>query len=64
MVKQVRLNPKGGLLTTQIEVLLPAPSINPSPTYDYEITWMLNNGTTKVSPKKSSSNLVIFADQM
>ncbi|AEE49553.1 hypothetical protein [Haliscomenobacter hydrossis] len=64
MVKQVRLNPKGGLLTTQIEVLLPVPSINPAPTYDYEITWMLNNGTTKVSPKKSSSNLVIFADQM
>lgn len=64
MVKQIRLNPKGGLLTSQIEVLLPAPSINPSPTFQYEITWMLNNGTTKVSAKKSSSNLVIFADQI
>lgn len=64
MVKQVRLNPRGGLLTTQIEVLLPAASINTAPTFDYEITWMLTNGSTKVSPKKSSSNLVIFADQM
>lgn len=64
MIKQIRLNPKSNVLTAQIEVLLPVASINPAPTFDYEITWMLNNGSTKVSPKKSSSNLVIFADQM
>lgn len=63
MVKQIRLNPKSGSLAMQIEVLLPAASINSSPTYDYEVTWILSNGTTKVMPKKTSTNLVIFADQ-
>jgi hypothetical protein len=63
MVKQIRLNPKSGSLAVQIEVLLPAASVNISPTYDYEVTWILSNGTTKVLPKKTSTNLVIFADQ-
>ncbi len=64
MMKQVRLNPKTGFLTTQVEVLLPAAFLNLEPKFDYEITWMLNNGTSKVSPVKSSTNLVIYADQM
>lgn len=64
MSKQVRINPKSGLLTSQVEVLMPASYLNIEPKYDYEITWMLTNGTSKTSPKKSSTALVIFADQM
>lgn len=64
MARQVRLNPKSGQLSTQTEVLLPAPYLKLEPKYDYEITWMMNDGTTRKSGKKSSTSLVIFADQL
>ncbi len=64
MVKQIRLNPKTGLLTTQVEVLLPAPYINPDPKFEYEVIWNLTNGSTKKSLKKSTNGLVIYADQL
>ena len=64
MVRQVRLNPKSGLLTAQIEVLMPAAYLKLEPKYEYETSWILTNGTTKNSVRKSSTGLVIFADQM
>ncbi len=64
MVKQVRLNPKAGLLTAQVEVLLPASYINADPKYDYEVIWNLNSGGTKNIPKKSTGSTIIYADQL
>jgi hypothetical protein len=64
MLKQVRINPKSGQLMVQAEVLLPSISSLIEPKYDYEITWILNDGTNKKSPLKSSTSVVIFADKI
>lgn len=64
MVKQIRLNPKSGQLTAQVEVLQPASWYQKESTYSYQVTWMLNDGSTKSSAIKTGNALVIYADQI
>jgi hypothetical protein len=58
--KQIRMNIRAGQTADRINFLQPGSEFG----YDYEISWAINDGTTRTSPRKSSTSLVIYADNL
>jgi hypothetical protein len=58
--KQIRLNIRAAQTTERINFLQPGEQF----AYDYEVTWTMNDGTTRSSGRKPSSSLVIYADNL
>lgn len=58
LTRTIRLNPKNGQLSGQVELLMPANKLE----YQYEVNWFLADGTSKNSIKKTGSNSIIYAD--
>jgi len=59
-VKQVTLNAARSQLSERIEFMLPAGSY----AYEYEISWRLTGGRTATSGRKSSSDAILFVDNV
>ena len=64
MMRQIRLSPRSGILAAQIEILEPSSFVQTESSYEFEVSWILKDGTSKKSDRKSSTSLVIFADQL
>lgn len=64
IVRQVRLNPRSDVVNTQVEILEPASYLEIDPKYEYEISWIMRDGNTQKSERKTGNSLVIFADQL
>jgi hypothetical protein len=58
--KQIRLSTRAGQTAERINFLQPGDTF----AYDYEVIWTMNDGTSKSSPRKSSTSLVIYADNL
>lgn len=58
--KSLRLDPKKGLLSGQIEVLMPANAL----AYDYEISWYMKSGKVENSGKLPGLSSLIFVDTL
>lgn len=59
-IRVVRLNPRTGQLSQQIDILMASGSF----TYQYEVTWFLTDGSTKTSEKKPGNSSIIYADNI
>jgi hypothetical protein len=59
-LRLVKLNPRTGQLSQQIDLLMPSDNY----AYKYEITWFLSDGTTKGSGKKPGNSSILYADTL
>lgn len=59
-MKQIRLNIRAGQTTERISFLQPINQLE----YDYEVTWTMNDGSSRSSGRKSGTSLVIYADNL
>jgi hypothetical protein len=59
-LRLVKLNPRTGQLSQQVDLLMPSESF----AYQYEITWFLSDGNTKGSGKKPGKSSIIYADTL
>ena len=59
-VRQVSLNAAKGQLSERLEILLPANQTD----YQYEITWRLRGDRTVNSGRKTSSDSILFVDEV
>jgi hypothetical protein len=59
-VRQVTLNAGKGQLSERIEFMLPAGSY----AYEYEISWRFTGGKTATSGRRSSSDAILFVDDI
>ena len=57
-VKEMRMVTKSNQLSGQVEIIQPKDIMD----YEYEVTWHLNDGTTKSSGKKSANTKSLFVD--
>lgn len=57
-VRTIRLNPKTGQLSGQVDVLMPANKLE----YTYEVNWFLINGTTKSTGRLPGRSSIIYVD--
>lgn len=57
-IKQIRLNPKSGQMSGQVELVLPRDKME----YEYECIWYMNNGTTKSTGRKPGDQGLLFVD--
>jgi hypothetical protein len=58
--KQIRLNIRAGQTTERISFLQPGDQFE----YEYEVSWSLNDGSSKSSERKPGNSLVIYADNL
>lgn len=59
-MKQATLNPAKNQLSAQVEFMLPAGRTE----YGYEVTWRLAGGRTVTSGRRTSSDSVLFVDEL
>jgi hypothetical protein len=57
-VKEMRMTTKSNQLSGQVEIMQPANVMD----YDYEVTWHLNDGTTRNSGRKTTNTKSLFVD--
>lgn len=62
--RQVQLRSRDEVLETRIEIMEPADWLDEEPGYEYQVTWRLRDGTERVSPRKESNSLLLYADQL
>jgi len=59
-IKLFKINPKTNQLSGEVELIQPFGELN----FEFEYTWFMADGTSKLSGRKKSSNSMIFIDQM
>jgi hypothetical protein len=59
-VKQATLVPAKGQLSQAVEFMLPADRLD----YAYEVTWQLTGNRTVTSGRRTSTNAVLFVDEL
>jgi hypothetical protein len=59
-VRQASLNPSKGQLSEKIEFMLPGEEYD----YEYEIIWRLTGNRTVASGRQTSSEAVLFVDEV
>ncbi len=62
--RQVQLRSRDEVNETRIEIMEPADWLDVEPGYEYQVTWRMRDGTERVSPRKESTSLLIYADQL
>ncbi len=62
--RQVQLRSRDEALETRVQILEPAEWLDVEPGYEYKVTWRLKDGTERVSPRKETNSLLIYADQL
>jgi hypothetical protein len=59
-VKEMRMSTKANQLSGQVEIMQPKDVVD----YEYEVTWHLNDGSTKSSGKKTANTKSLFVDNI
>ena len=62
--RQVQLRSRDDVAEKKVEILEPADWLGQEPGYEYQVTWRMRDGTEKQSPRKQSTSLLLYADQL